>query len=138
MHEFSLAQSIIDTVLEVACGHEANRILAMNLEIGEAALVNAEQLVWYVERLAQETLASNMEINVTEVPVRITCLLCGYEGGVEYHEKAPTWHVSVPSFECPKCHSARTIITAGRELNVKDINIQLGEEDEEEGEKDNA
>jgi hydrogenase nickel incorporation protein HypA/HybF len=131
MHELSLAQSIVDTVLEVAEKHGAKRVLSARLQVGEVALVNVDQLLWYIDLLVKDTLAEGMSVDVTRVPVEIHCFSCGYKGSVQYREVDPAWHVAVPLFQCVQCHATQTVIISGRELSIKEINVQL--EDEEEG-----
>ncbi|MFC1896595.1 hydrogenase maturation nickel metallochaperone HypA [Thermodesulfobacteriota bacterium] len=123
MHEFGVAQSIVNKVLEVARANEASRVLQVNLEIGEVSLVNAEQLTWHINMIAADTIAAGMAVNVLETPLKIRCAACGYEGGVRYEEKNPQWHTRIPVFECVKCESADTAIVEGRELRIKDISV---------------
>jgi hydrogenase nickel insertion protein HypA len=114
----------------------AARVHALNMEIGEVALVNAEQLIWLIQMLTKETIASGIKIQVTNVPVKIHCVSCSYTGGVRYRDKDPTWHVAVPQFECCRCHSAQTVIKSGRELNIKDISVQFDDDEDGVGEND--
>lgn len=122
MHEFSVAQSIVDTILQVAEANKATRVIGANLEVGEISLVNMNQLNWYIDMLTEETIAKGMKVNVIEKPTRIRCMECGYEGPVEYEEKNSEWHLKIPVFECVECRSSETIVTSGRELKIKDIN----------------
>ncbi len=135
MHEFSIAQSIVETVIQTARVHGARRVLAVNLEAGEVALVNVEQLGWHIGMLTQGSVAQGMQLNWRRIPVRIQCLECGYEGAVRYEETDPSAHLSVPTFECPRCEAAQTRITAGRELRIVDIHASF---DDEEGGEDHA
>jgi hydrogenase nickel incorporation protein HypA/HybF len=138
MHEFSLAQSIVDTVIKVGRQHGARQILEVNLLVGEVALVNVDQLGWYIDMLTKETAAEGVKLSVTKTPVRIRCMSCGYEGGVTYRESDSRWHVSLPVFDCPQCNSPETIITSGRELHIKDMNVRFDEEELQEGNRGDA
>ncbi len=129
MHEFSIAQSIVETVIKVARDNGASQILGVNLEVGEVALVNVDQLGWHIQLLTQGTLADGMQLQWTRIPAGIRCQGCGYEGGLRYEKEDPSWHFSVPSFECPQCESPNTVITHGRELRVKDINVRFDQEE---------
>ena len=135
MHEFSIAQSIVETVLQVAREHGARQVLSVNLEAGEVALINVEQLGWHIQMLTQGTPAQGVELNWHRVPARIRCLACGYEGPVKYEETDPALHLALPIFECPQCSSPQTQIAAGRELRIVDINASF---DGEEGGKGDA
>lgn len=120
-----MAQSIVNTILQVAEENGATRILDLNLEVGEISLVNMDQLSWYIQMLTADTIAQGVRVNVTEKPTRIRCMNCGYEGSVIYEEKDPTWHTKIPLFECVKCGSPETMIIEGRELKIKDINVSF-------------
>ena len=137
MHEFSVAQSIVDTVLSVAKENGASRVIELNLHVGEVALVNGDQLGWYIDMLTKDTPAEGMMTRLTKIPARIRCFECGYEGGVNYRESESSADHAAPSFQCPECESAQTFITAGRELQIKDINVMFADE-ETEGDGDNA
>jgi hydrogenase nickel incorporation protein HypA/HybF len=121
MHEFSVAQSIVQTVLQVAEENGASQIVQMNLVVGEVALVNVEQLTWYIDMITKGTCAEGMHVSIARSATRIRCMSCGYEGGVAYREADSHPDLSLPVFECPDCGSAETIITAGKELHIKDV-----------------
>lgn len=138
MHEFSVAQSIVQTVVELAQKHGASQILEVNLLVGEVALVNVDQLGWYVDMLTKDTVAEGMRLSVTRTPVQVRCLNCGYEGGVTYGEPDAQWHFSVPRFECPDCDSPQTVIISGKELHIKDMNARFDEDEDREGAEGDA
>ena len=131
MHEFSVAKSIVDTIIQVAEANKAVRVLEVNLELGEVSLVNIDQLNFHIEMLVENTIAEGMKVNATEKSVKIQCPECGYVGPVQYEEKNPEWHIRVPIFKCLECGSPDTVIVEGRELNIKDINVSYGEEEED-------
>jgi len=136
LHEFSVAQSIVETVLKVAEDNAASQVLEVNIDVGEVALVNTEQLAWFIQTLVQGTIADGMKVLWNRVPATIRCMECGYEGGVRYLQEDPKWHFSVPTFECVECNSSQTVITSGRELRIKDISVRFDETGE--GEKNHA
>lgn len=128
MHEFSLAQAIVETVLQAASQHGASAVEEVNLEVGEVALVNMEQLEWHIQMLTQATAADGVRIGWRIVPARILCLECGYEGVVGHRELDPSFHYEIPILECPECESANTKIVSGRELRVVDIHARFPEQ----------
>ncbi len=128
MHEFSLAQSVVETVLEVARQHGALAVEEMNLEVGEVALVNMEQLEWHIRMLTQSTVAEGVRLRWRTVPATILCLGCGYQGLVGHKEMDPQSHLEIPVFQCPECDSPNTRILSGRELRVVDIHARFQEQ----------
>lgn len=128
MHEFSLAQSIVETVLQAAREHGALAVEEVNLEVGEVALVNMEQLQWHIRMLTQATTADGARLNWKIVPASILCLECGYQGLVGHKELDPLSHFEIPVFQCPACESPSTKILSGRELRVVDIHARFQEQ----------
>lgn len=128
MHEFSLAQSVVETVLQAAREHGASAVEEMNLEVGEVALVNMDQLEWHIRMLTQSTPAEGVRIKWRTIPARILCLECGYEGLVGHRELDPSSHFEIPILECPVCESPKTRILSGRELRVVDICARFPEQ----------
>lgn len=127
LHEFSLAQSIVETVLQAASQHGASAVEEVNLEVGEVALVNMEQLEWHIRMLTQATPAQGARIRWRTVPASILCLECGYQGLVGHKELDPSSHFEIPMFQCPACESPNTKILSGRELRVVDIHARFQE-----------
>lgn len=138
MHEFSVAQSIVNTVIDLADKHKASQIMEVNLVVGEVALVNMDQLKWHIDMITKDTIAEGVRISATHSPAMIRCEACGYEGGVKYRGEVSDQHSSVPSFECPECDSSDTVIVSGKELHIKDMNVKFNEDEKQEVTKENA
>jgi hydrogenase nickel incorporation protein HypA/HybF len=133
LHELSLAQSIVGTLLEVAESNAAKRVLGVRMEVGELALVNVDQLEWHIQFLVNGTVAEGVRVEWIHVAAGIRCLDCGYEGEVRRKGGDEALVLSGLSFDCPRCGNARTSIVAGRELRVLDMNVELEETGEEIG-----
>ncbi|MHA1238343.1 MAG: hydrogenase maturation nickel metallochaperone HypA [Candidatus Odinarchaeia archaeon] len=124
MHEFSTAQAILGTVIEVATRYNASEILEVDLEIGEFTLLNPEQLNFAFKVLSEGTIAKNAKLKIFKKPGKIKCNTCGYEGNVEDLSDASHYNIFSMSFRCPKCGSTDTDILGGRETNIKNIKIK--------------
>ena len=125
MHEASVAQSIVNTILGVALRGNAQKVLRVEMEVGEICLVNVSQLIDVVSMLTHDTIAKDMKTSVNEVKTKIRCNNCSYSGGVEYKEVGPSWHYRVPIFDCVQCKSNRTEIVQGKELMIKTIDVSF-------------
>ena len=55
MHEFSVAASVVESVLEFAAQQKAARVLTVRLAIGELTHVEAEELVFCYESITKGT-----------------------------------------------------------------------------------
>lgn len=125
MHEFSLAQAIVQTVLQVAQEHGAEAVEEVNLELGELALVNVEQLEWHLRMLTRATLAESARINWRKIGAQVLCPECGYQGPITHQPLDDSSHFEVPVLQCPACESPSTRILSGRELKVVDIHARF-------------
>jgi len=125
MHEFSAMQTILESVLSAAKLHNAERVLEINLEIGELTFLNSEQLRFAFSILSEGTVAEKARLHIKKTKTRIKCANCGYEGYSKYH--GPEYHsLDIPlSLECVKCGSADVEITSGRECNIKNVKLKL-------------
>ncbi len=123
MHEGSVAQSIVDTIVGVALRENARKILRVEMEIGEICSVNVEQLIYLINMFAQDTIAKDVKVSVNEVKTKIRCNNCYYVGEVNYREVEPSWHYRLPDFSCVRCESNKTEIVRGRELIIKTIDV---------------
>ncbi len=125
LHEFSTAQTIFNTVIEVAKENNGKKVERIVVEVGEFALLNTDQVTFWLEVLGEKTIAEGMKVEFVKIPGKIRCEKCGYNGTV----KSPTeediaLHTLVePSFSCPKCESKFTEILAGREVILKNVII---------------
>ncbi len=139
MHELSLAQSILDTVLEIAEDRGAERVLKVEIRVGEFTLVNPEQLRFCLEALAEGTPAEGAEFEIELERGRLRCRECGAEWRTDEEESLkdlqdPALHAAFGSDElpslldlkCPKCGSKSVEIRDGDSCEVRSIRLELG------------
>ncbi|MCQ8905179.1 MAG: hydrogenase maturation nickel metallochaperone HypA [Methanothermobacter sp.] len=122
MHELSMADAIVRTVIDAAEKNDAVEVLEVTVEIGQLTLLNPEQIKFMLEVLSEDTILEGARFNLEVVPVEIECE-CGYEGVVEADELD---HFT-PVIACPGCGGHEFHVRAGRECNVKNIKIEKRE-----------
>ncbi len=127
MHELSMADAMVKTVLDVAEKNDAIEVLEVTIEVGKLTMLNPEQLKFLLDVLVEDTLLADAEINIVELPVELKCNLCDYTGSADMDDSD---HYLV-IVKCPECGEKNVEITAGRECNVKNIKIEKEDEDEE-------
>lgn len=113
MHELSVTQSILDIALAYAQQAGANRILRVNLVVGELSGLVGEYLQFYFDFLSKETLAAGAELTFRHVPARFRCLECG----TEYEPGDTDW-------ACPQCGALQPVVVGGKELLVESIEVE--------------
>jgi len=112
MHEFSIAQNIVNIALKTGAENKAERILAVEVEIGKAAGVETDALLFAWESAIKDTLLSEARLDIVSVPVEVMCRNCSYQYKPE------------EIFEfCPKCGGINPEIIKGRELRITAITV---------------
>ncbi|MBS3793389.1 MAG: hydrogenase maturation nickel metallochaperone HypA [Candidatus Thorarchaeota archaeon] len=125
MHEFSAACSIRDTALEAAKGHDVNRILAVNVEVGEFTFLVPQQLKFNFEIASEGTILEGAELNIEKVNGSIRCAKCGFEGEAQSPDDVPPEIAAFAPMKCPQCNSSNTTITGGRGFVITNIEAEL-------------
>jgi hydrogenase nickel incorporation protein HypA/HybF len=124
MHELSMADAIIKTVLDVAEKNQAEEILEVTIEIGKLTMINPEQLKFLLDVLKEDTLLQDSKINIEETNVEIECKSCDYKGSTDLDDSDHYLAIVI----CPQCGERDLKVTAGRECNVKSIKIEKSDE----------
>lgn len=130
MHEYSTAVGVVETITDVAKKHNATRIKKVELVVGDFSMLNTDQLKFAFEIAAEGTLAEKADLIIEGQQGEIDCKECGYKGPVDAKKKDVDHFVVdlVNIFECPKCKSNNTKISGGRDIYVKNIEVELGTE----------
>lgn len=120
MHELSMAQGILDSVIENAEKNNATEVTKIVIEIGRLAMLNPEQVNFMLDVLKEDTIAKNAEFEINEIPANIVCKDCGFEGVADLDNLD---HYA-PIVNCPKCESYRVDVKSGKDVIVKNIVIE--------------
>ena len=113
MHEMSIAQSLLDIILQESGNHQVNRVVSVALRVGELSSVETESLRFCFDLIAQGTIVEGAELQIERVPVTCRCEGCGTEFTVEHL-----------LFICPSCGSRRVEVLSGRELNIQSLEVE--------------
>lgn len=112
MHEMSLAISIVELICEKALETGAERITAIELEVGRLSGFMPEALVFCFAAAAQGTPAAGASLEIREVEGLGRCLDCGRE-----------FAVSVLPAQCQGCAGYAVEVARGRELKVVSLTV---------------
>lgn len=110
MHELSLAQSILEIVLQEAEIHQVKRVVAVDISVGRFTHVVPDSLNFCFDLIKKDTVAHGAELVIHRVPLAARCQDCGLE-----------LLLDEPDFNCPRCGSANLQITKGQELWINSI-----------------
>ncbi|MGC9195415.1 MAG: hydrogenase maturation nickel metallochaperone HypA [Syntrophobacteraceae bacterium] len=118
MHELSIAQSLLDIIVEESNKHGLARINKVRLRIGELSAVVPESLLFCFDLVSRDTVAAGAVIEMERIAVTARCDKCDF-----------SFEVKDRVFECPKCGEPVLEMLGGRELDVMSIEGETGEED---------
>ncbi|MBQ2832130.1 hydrogenase maturation nickel metallochaperone HypA [Methanobrevibacter sp.] len=120
MHELSMAQGIINAVLETAESNNATEVTEVTVEIGRLAMINPEQLQFMLGVLVENTIMEDAKVSIEDVPAEIECEDCNFKGVAVLDESD---HYA-PLVKCPECDSLKVEVLNGKDIVVKNIIIE--------------
>ena len=121
MHEFSISSEIVRNVLDTAKANDGKKVLSIQLEIGELALLNVEQVTFWIHELFKGSVAEGAKVKVKTIRAGIQCESCGYKGGMDLDRQDPLRHVIL--YSCPNCSSFQIKVEKGRECTLRRIQV---------------
>lgn len=122
MHELGIMTGVMEAVEKSARAAGADRVLKISLSVGVMTEAIEDSLRFAFEALSERSMCEGAELEITMVTPRSVCNECGYEYA---HDR---YHVA-----CPQCGSGLTHIIAGKELQIDSIEVNIPDEDEDEG-----
>ncbi|WP_455645126.1 hydrogenase maturation nickel metallochaperone HypA [Methanosphaera sp.] len=121
MHELSMANSMVEAILDTAKKNNAIQITEAVLEVGELTMLNPEQLRFMMDVLREDTILKDAEIIINMIPIEIECETCGFKGVSKTDENMD--HLMAVA-TCPECDNTHVHIIQGQECNIKTIKIE--------------
>lgn len=114
MHELPITQNILKIALQHAEKECANRIVTINLLIGQLSSVIDDSIQFYWPIVSEGTIAQEAKLNFKRVPAQLQCLECGTIYGLE------------DGFlrTCTNCESSQIKILSGKEFQLESIQIE--------------
>ena len=126
MHELSMANSMVEAILDTAKKNDAIKINEAVFEIGELTMLNPEQLKFMLGVMCEgEELTKNAEMIINTVDVEIKCHNCGFEGIGDIDDSD---HYA-PMILCPECESHRVQVLNGKDITVRSISIEKDDDE---------
>ena len=116
MHELSIAQALVEQVETAATKEHALRVVRVVIAVGALSGVDAESLRSLFPLVAEGTVADGAELVVEAVAARVKCRACGHEAQTD-----------AAFIGCAACGSREVDLSAGRELNIKTVELEIDE-----------
>jgi hydrogenase nickel incorporation protein HypA/HybF len=114
VHELSVAQSLIDVLVEKLASEPIAAVEAVYVSVGQLSGVDPAALKSAFHIAAGGTIVQGAVLEIQDVPVRIWCSRCNAERGV----------ASLRDLRCTECGQASNDLRAGRELFVDKVRVR--------------
>lgn len=115
MHEFAIAQGLLEIIEQEALPYAGAKVTRVNLLIGKLSGVMPDALRFAFKSLSMGGVAEGASLEIEEVPLRITCNRCG--------------KISIlddPFMICHHCEGTDVELIQGRELEIRSVEIEDG------------
>ncbi|MBA4407818.1 MAG: hydrogenase maturation nickel metallochaperone HypA [Bacteroidota bacterium] len=112
MHEFSIAQSIIDIAEEIATKEKADQIQSIDIEIGALSGVVLDALEFALKITVEGTILGETQINFFPIPGKAVCNDCNL-----------MFEIGDLLAICPGCGGGTLKIIDGKQLRVKSLTV---------------
>lgn len=110
MHEFSIADSLVEQIRDIAAEQGLTAIDRVELEVGEIRQVVPDIMQLAFRETARGTPAEAAELVIEEIEARAECRRC------QTNFRPTTW-----DYSCPDCGVADAQMLAGNSLVLKSI-----------------
>jgi hydrogenase nickel incorporation protein HypA/HybF len=113
VHELSVAQSLIDLLLERLADQPPARVDVVHLSVGQLSGVDPAALRSAFHVATGATLLRGSRLEIASVTPRVWCVRCNAEREVK----------SIQSMRCSTCDQPSEDLRAGRELFVERLEV---------------
>lgn len=115
MHELQVTERILNIVLGHAAKNRVQKVVGINLRIGEMSDLENEWIQHYFDYLAKDTPAAGAKLKIERVPVVMECDKCSNNFQVDLKQEK--------EINCPDCGSNRYKLISGRDYYIKDMEV---------------
>jgi len=113
MHELSVTEEILKITLEHARQADADRVLTVNLVVGELTGFAGESIQFYFDLLSKGTEAEKALLSIKRVPTQAHCKACRED----FSPDQMNW-------ACPRCGGLMDEVVSGKEFYVESIEVE--------------
>jgi hydrogenase nickel incorporation protein HypA/HybF len=122
VHEYTIASSIVESVLELAKQQNASRVVEVRMRIGKLRVLSIDQLKFSYEILSKDNILEGSQLNVQETEGSVKCPKCGYTNRIALDDES--FHFGIPSMLCPTC-GANLTIEGGNECIITKVRMLI-------------
>ena len=118
MHELSIAQSLLDIIEQETSLYKNTKVTVIRLRIGRLSGIVPDALRFAFEVISKGGSAEGAYVNIEDVPLKIMCRQCN-----------KSFIADDPYMFCPDCKGLDVEMISGRELEIKEMEINDEEPD---------
>jgi len=115
MHELQVTESILAIALRHAAANHVEKILSIQLQVGELSDLENEWIQKYFDYLSKDTIARGATLKIERTPVVMTCDNCSHKFTINIKQ--------MEEIQCPECGNKRCTLTSGREYFIRDMEV---------------
>jgi hydrogenase nickel incorporation protein HypA/HybF len=112
LHEVGITRSMVEIAERTAREQGAVRVISVTVEIGELSGVVPEAVEFCFEACAKDTFIEGANLLIERVPGRGRCRECGAGTAIDPY-----------TFTCPSCGGYALEVLQGRELRIREMEI---------------
>jgi hydrogenase nickel incorporation protein HypA/HybF len=113
MHELGVTENIVNIALAKAGEAQANKVIKINLVVGELSGFVPDCIQFYFDSLSKDTIAQGAVLHFESVPTQLRCRDC-----------STTFSPLDTLWTCPECRGQSIEIFKGRELYVESMEVE--------------
>ena len=113
MHELGVTENIVNIALAKAGEAQANKVIQINLVIGELSGFVPDCIQFYFDSLSKDTIAEGAVLHFESVPTELRCRDCA----TIFRPQDTLW-------SCPECKGQNIEIFKGRELYTESMEVE--------------
>ncbi len=117
MHELSIAESIVKTVIKEAGKRNAIKVSKVGLKIGALTDIVNDALEFGFQAIIPGTILENAKLNIENIPLICLCKKCQKKYEIEQF-----------LFVCPICNGRDLEIQSGNELDIVYIDLEYDDD----------
>lgn len=123
MHEYGLAQDVVEQLRVEARRAGARRIIAVDIEVGGLAHTSVEHLAFWVEEALREGQGKNATVRVLRASPSLSCPDC-QRASQRPPPDDEDWGAYSPPAICPHCGSTRVTVTGDTGCTIRHLELE--------------
>ena len=117
MHELAVTESLLNTACDYAIKNNAQRVISLNIIIGELSSIIGDSVQFYWDIISENTICEKSTLVFDKIPAKFICQSCGRE-----------FEINGELRPCPECGSMDLRTTQGGEFLLESIEIEKNDE----------